>query len=85
MKYTPGPWHVGIKPGPMIYNQYGDQIADMHDPLPCIDNLVNKANARLIAAAPDLLEALEHVVRWFDQINPIDVERYRAAIKKATE
>jgi hypothetical protein len=40
------------------------------------------ANARLIAAAPDLLEALEHVIYW-DNGKP-EWEMARAAIAKAT-
>ena len=47
-------------------------------------NQLSEANARLIAAAPDLLAHLQHVVRFFDQINPADVARYRAVIAKAT-
>ena len=42
------------------------------------------ADALLIAAAPDLLKQLQHVVRFFDQLNPSDIERYLAVIAKAT-
>lgn len=31
----------------------------------------------------ELLKELEHAVRWFDQITPADVARYKAAIAKA--
>ena len=24
-KHTPGPWHVGLKPGPMVYGPQGEQ------------------------------------------------------------
>jgi hypothetical protein len=41
----------------------------------------NEANARLIAAAPDLLEALQHVIYW-DNGKP-EWEMARAAIAKA--
>ncbi len=27
--HTPLPWHVGMKPGPMIYGPQGEQIADL--------------------------------------------------------
>ena len=64
--HTPGPWHVGVKPGPMIYNETDDQIADMHDPMPYIDNSVNLANARLIASAPELLAALR-AIAWLER------------------
>jgi len=26
---TPSPWHVGMKPGPIIYGPQGEQIADL--------------------------------------------------------
>jgi len=59
-KHTPGPWHIGMKPGPIIYGPSGEQVACL---LPAmLDNQENKANARLIAAAPALLEALQVAV-----------------------
>jgi len=47
-----------------------------------------RANARLIAAAPDLMEALDRIVKEFDhEIGPEHVDEYypdaRAAIAKA--
>jgi len=49
-----------------------------------------KANAKLIAAAPELLEALHHCVQALKVINSMGatkpiIERAEAAIKKATE
>ena len=52
---------------------------------------VNRANARLIAAAPDLLEACELIVSAFDQLapmsparnEPLQINAARAAIAKA--
>lgn len=41
-------------------------------------------NLTLASAAPYLLKELQHAVRWFDQITPTDVARYRAAISNAT-
>lgn len=52
----------------------------------------DKANARLIAAAPDLLDALKAAVEWIDPDEPdlvnreecaADLEKARAAIAKA--
>lgn len=60
-KHTPGPWHIGsigtlAIQRPAIYGCYGEQVADLSA------NLLTKgeqlANMRLIAAAPDLLAAL---------------------------
>ncbi len=57
-KHTPGPWgQTGFK----IHTQTGLAIANISIPDPvCHD--VGIANAKLIAAAPDLLEALESVL-----------------------
>lgn len=51
----------------------------------------NQANARLIAAAPELLAALEELVRSADlsggqirQVHRRDIDHARAAIAKAT-
>lgn len=41
------------------------------------------ARASLLASAPDLLAALEHSIRFHDQLTAQDIERYRAAIRKA--
>ena len=65
-KHTPGPWQVG-----MAFDNYGEtEIAIEH--MTPAGNLVvavalgglqgQDANARLIAAAPDLLEAL----KWYE-------------------
>ena len=61
---TPGPWHVGIKPGPIIYGKSGEQIADLREPL--LFDEENIANAKAIAALPELLKALECAL---DRIN----------------
>lgn len=42
-----------------------------------------EANARLIAAAPELLETLQHAIHWHDQLTPADIARYEAVIAKA--
>ena len=59
--HTPGPWHVGdedmVADGPFICAG-STMIADVWCGLP---GDTFKANARLIAAAPDLLAALKHV------------------------
>ena len=58
-KHTPGPWHIGMKPGPMIYGPNGEQVADLRADMVFPEETTD--NARLIAAAPDLLAALELV------------------------
>lgn len=47
-----------------------------------------RANARLIQAAPDLLEALQELLALADEINPIEgraMRKARAAISRALE
>lgn len=39
--------------------------------------------ATLMAAAPELFTALEHAVRFHDQLMPMDIERYRAVLAQA--
>ena len=64
-KHTPGPWSVGV-PGPngcpTIGTNYGLMTAMIAHSRNEPDQIeVCNANANLIAAAPDLLEALEIV------------------------
>lgn len=58
-KHTPGPWHIGMKPGPMIYGSDSSQVADLRADL--LDRGERAANAQLIAAAPDLLALLQRM------------------------
>lgn len=57
---TPGDWHLGIKPGPMVYGPKGEQIADVR--LAFIEAKENAANARLLAASPRLLRERDALV-----------------------
>lgn len=47
--HTHGPWHIGMRPGPMVYGPLGEQVAD------CRGLDESGYNARLIAAAPEML------------------------------
>ena len=94
-KHTPGPWKVG-----MAFDNYGEtEIAIEH--MTPAGNLVvavalgglqgQDANARLIAAAPDLLAALQAIVKSLvDQDDEGMIEHAqqmidaRAAIAKST-
>ena len=55
-KHTPGPWHVGLKPGPMVYGPQGEQIVGLNVMLDSDEVL---ANAKFIAAAPAMYDALQ--------------------------
>jgi hypothetical protein len=71
-KHTPGPWQiVGV-------NVYGNNLRAL---LP-----MNAADAHLISAAPDMLEALETIVsteRDRHGYHPAWTDQARAAIAKA--
>lgn len=53
-QHTPGPWHCIVTSNPDCYEVWGEGEAETHAPL-----VTMTANARLIAAAPELLAALE--------------------------
>ena len=96
-KHTPGPWRV-------FEHSWSDTsvLAEGFDHAVCLldinhateesqasDEALMAANARLIAAAPDLLEALQHAIDWLDaagiaETMPVQVQA-RAAIAKATQ
>ena len=63
-KHTPGPWEVLEDKSMISVVTECAEICDIvHDVRPVSENL---ANARLIAAAPEMLEALESVLRVVD-------------------
>ena len=70
--HTPGPWHYEespMKTGWCVVtgNNY---LADVHKHVGAmVDDVQDEANARLIASAPELLEALESMVAEFDNLN----------------
>ena len=97
-QHTPGPWHVmeygrpfdsadiyfGYHPGgqTMVSQAIGRLTEQSFGQLP------KKADARLIAAAPELLEALrdcEQVLSGSALHNSTCIQTARAAIAKATE
>ena len=89
MKHTPGPWHLAADAdGTMTTNDQGAQITMWP---PQGGTVEQCANARLIAAAPDLLAALQTFANldrstpsglW--SIRPELCEAARAAIAQAT-
>ncbi len=83
-KHTPGPWQwtQHFDPTISIYRDGFGQIARLYDS----SAGTGKANARLIAAAPDLLAALIEIVSADDahELTQKHIESARAAIAKAT-
>jgi hypothetical protein len=64
-----------------VFDEHGDSLACIE---PTEDPDVASATAKLIAAAPDLLEALRGVLRVTDRATD-EFDAARAAIAKATE
>lgn len=79
--HTPGPWKWDQ---PSVFNTAGIPIAHIFNHL---DPKEKEANARLIASAPELLEALKILVGDFKSDNPIPftdgITIAKAAIAKA--
>ncbi|CEF54582.1 hypothetical protein [Acetobacter ghanensis] len=67
-KFTPGPWHLeaGFESSPGDFEEYW-QVHDGQDAIVCSSSFCTaenkEANARLIAAAPELYEALNGLLR----------------------
>lgn len=83
-KHTPGPWVKGVMSDYVAKSASGEIIAE----LPCskASSEERAANARLIAAAPDLLGALKRAMNELAQCTQGDGCNYclaRAAIAKA--
>jgi len=80
--HTPGPWKMSTDAmGSQVKGKIGGEWITVADQL-------DEGDARLIAAAPELLEALETVVRALENISISwgahhEVETARAAIAKA--
>ena len=97
-KHTPGPWTVTadgagwyIECAPERGHSVAYIMAEIGEEDPDTSDDEKEANARLIAAAPDLLEALQWLVDILpdpdldnDELQRTWTRRARAAIAKAT-
>ncbi len=92
--HTPGPWTYNQADG-LIESECGSPIAIPQNEKPgkpLVDPDTMHANARLIASAPDLLEALKNLCECEDHQRSICCEQFvdnsyakaRAAISRAT-
>lgn len=63
-KWTPGPWHVGGVQRCTVYDVRAQRVANSFEGVLAVlrSDEECKANARLIAAAPELAEALEKLI-----------------------
>ena len=81
VKHTPGPWHVGLKPGPMVYGPQGEQIVGLNVMLDSDEVL---ANAKFIAAAPAMYEALKELVTYLqDHVEDEALDNWAPVLKAA--
>lgn len=89
--HTPGPWrlkrnHSGEEFGAVL-GRDGDLVATTGYQVRVGSN-EDDANARLIAAAPELFETLGAIVHWHDEADSIDESWWQAArdvIAKVTQ
>ena len=66
-KHTQNPWHVGMRPGPIIYGPQGEQVADLSARM--VSDEETKANARLVVTAPEMLELLREFLTYHETKN----------------
>ena len=103
VKHTPGPWRVEVDTDPEASweRKWPTINAEKYEVVGCEgfygDYETDMANARLIVAAPYLLDALSRLTEMYCQMvhsgdcgnwNPeddIEIQEARAAIAKATE
>ena len=87
-KHTPGPWQIGKNFGSVVCDTPVPGIRGSDDTEyyggHLIAESVTEANARLIAAAPELLEALQDMVSDHASLSAATLAFARAAIAKAT-
>jgi hypothetical protein len=89
-KHTPGPWKAQLREGYVRHHAKGQWevvsayetewwIADAAPHTGC-----DEANARLIAAAPELLAALETVLSWAEPVAGDNRDKEAAANEEAS-
>jgi len=85
-QHTPGPWQIGNFDPNTVFDCDGEKRGC--SPIATMQGTAaeRKANARLIAAAPDLLDALVKMLDVWEHggTTPYPIAEARAAIKKAT-
>lgn len=94
-KHTPGPWRVKRSESKPAFNVVGTKVGCKYKIARCPyisddDKQEAEANAKLIAAAPELLEALQCLFNACEVLqvlpkNAPEIKLAKSAIKKATE
>ena len=83
MSYTLGPWQAmadGDKWQVTYYTPGSTVEGEKIGNRPIVPSI---ENARLIAAAPELLATLKHLVHWHDQLGQDDLHRAQTTIAHA--
>ena len=86
--HTPGPWNISNSASPAHSPQFGIYAEGERNNLAIVYNDNAEANARLIAAAPDLLAALKDLLDYEDDRpgkGTRGAEVYRAAVSAVTK
>ena len=81
MNHTKGPWTTNCS---HIYAPDGAIIAQVHNAGSKESDYPLVANRNLMAAAPDLLEALKMAQMWLEWDGRYDMQGINADIRKAT-
>lgn len=67
--HTPGPWEIGFRKNGSAWFSMGDATSGPHKQFNIgLEAGEDEADARLIAAAPDLLEALKAAVEQLEKM-----------------
>ena len=85
--HTPGPWktHAGAS-GQVhaVFGADGKYVAKV-DAYPVRTTDENDANARVIAAAPELLKSLSLCAAWLEANRPLEANRKSEAAREAIQ
>jgi hypothetical protein len=83
MSHSPAPWSIELDFDMQGMDKVHYHIRDANNQTVCdLDIDMHKPNVRLIASAPELLEALEWTARALDREHPAAIKA-RVAIAKA--
>jgi hypothetical protein len=79
-KHTPGPWSADLVCNKVRANDGEIEICRTYSDVSIAEE---NANAVLIAAAPDMLDALQAIVDAFGDQNSLLIDQCKAALNKA--